>query len=56
MVGELEILAQREKAQKALGKRFSLPQFHNWLLRTGTVPLDVLKQVIDADVATARRS
>lgn len=54
MVGELEILAQRQKARKALGKRFSLPQFHNWLLRTGTVPLDVLRQVIDADVAAAR--
>jgi uncharacterized protein (DUF885 family) len=32
-----------------------MPQFHNWLLRTGTVPLDVLKQVIDEDIAAARR-
>jgi uncharacterized protein (DUF885 family) len=55
MIGELEILAQREKAQKALGGHFSMPQFHNWLLQTGTVPLDVLKQVIDADIAAARR-
>jgi uncharacterized protein (DUF885 family) len=55
MIGELEILARRDKAQKALGEHFSMPQFHNWLLRTGTVPLDVLKQVIDEDIAAARR-
>jgi uncharacterized protein (DUF885 family) len=55
MVGELEILAQRDKAQKALGARFSMPEFHNWLLQTGTVPLDVLKQVIDEKIGTARR-
>jgi uncharacterized protein (DUF885 family) len=55
MIGELEILARREKARKVLGEHFSMPQFHNWLLQTGTVPLDVLKQVIDADIAAARR-
>jgi uncharacterized protein (DUF885 family) len=55
MIGELEILARREKAQKVLGEHFSTPQFHNWLLQTGTVPLDVLKQVIDEDIAAARR-
>jgi len=55
MIGELEILARRGKAQKVLGEHFSMPQFHNWLLQTGTVPLDVLKQVIDEDIAAARR-
>ncbi|MBV8804602.1 MAG: DUF885 domain-containing protein [Sinobacteraceae bacterium] len=55
MIGELEIIAQRDKARKALGEHFSLPQFHDWLLRTGTVPLDVLKQVIDEDIAAAQR-
>jgi uncharacterized protein (DUF885 family) len=54
MIGELEILAQRDKAKKALGEHFWLPQFHNWLLQAGTVPLDVLKQV-DEDIAAARR-
>jgi uncharacterized protein (DUF885 family) len=51
-IGELEILAQRAKAQKALGSRFSLKEFHNLLLRTGTVPLAVLGQVVDVDIAT----
>jgi uncharacterized protein (DUF885 family) len=55
MIGELEILARRGKAQKVLGEHFSMPGFHNWLLQTGTVPLDVLKQVVDEDIAAARR-
>ena len=50
-IGELEILALRSKAQKALGPKFSMKEFHNLLLRTGTVPLAVLGQVVDADIA-----
>ena len=53
-IGELEILAQRAKAEKALGERFSLRQFHDWVLRKGGVPLAVLGQAIDADIAAAR--
>jgi uncharacterized protein (DUF885 family) len=55
-IGELEILAQREKAQKALGSQFSMKKFHNLLLRTGTVPLAVLGQVVDADIAAAKHT
>lgn len=53
-LGELEIVAQRDKARRALGKRFSLKHFHNLLLETGTVPLAVLAQVVDADIAATR--
>ncbi len=53
-IGELEILAQREKAQKALGSQFAMKKFHNLLLRTGTVPLAVLKQVVDDYIASAK--
>jgi len=53
-VGELQILSLREKAQRALGARFSLKQFHDWVLRAGTVPLEVLAQLIDAEIAAAR--
>lgn len=53
-IGELEILAQRAKAQKALGSEFSMKKFHNLLLRTGTVPLAVLGQVVDADIAETK--
>ncbi|MEA3132178.1 MAG: hypothetical protein QOG17_24, partial [Gammaproteobacteria bacterium] len=50
-IGELEILEQRTRAEKALGARFSMKSFHDLLLRTGTVPLAVLTQVVEADIA-----
>ncbi len=52
-IGELEILRQRAREQTALRGRFSMQRFHNLLLRTGTVPLTVLGQVVDDDVAAA---
>jgi uncharacterized protein (DUF885 family) len=54
-IGEMEILTERAKAQKALGSRFSMKSFHNLLLRTGTVPLAVLRQVVDRDIAAFKR-
>jgi uncharacterized protein (DUF885 family) len=50
-VGELEILRLRTKAREALGSRFSLKEFHNVVLGTGNVPLDVLGQVVDEWIA-----
>jgi uncharacterized protein (DUF885 family) len=43
----LKILEVREKARKALGARFSIKEFHNAVLRAGTVPLAVLEQVVN---------
>ncbi len=54
-LGELAILAERRKARRALKAKFSLQRFHNLLLQTGTVPLAVLTQVVDADLAAARQ-
>jgi uncharacterized protein (DUF885 family) len=47
LIGQLHLLDLRERAKAALGKRFSLREFHNVVLRTGAVPLNVLTQVID---------
>jgi uncharacterized protein (DUF885 family) len=46
-IGELRILALREKAREKLGGKFSLKEFHNLILRNGNVPLDVLEQIVD---------
>lgn len=45
-IGQLKILDLRAKAQKALGDKFQIKQFHNLLLQTGNVPLAVLEQVV----------
>jgi len=46
MIGMLRIIELREQAKAALGARFSLPAFHDVILRTGTVPLDLLSSVV----------
>lgn len=56
MVGMLRILELREKAQKELGAKFSLPAFHDVVLRTGSVPLDVLGDVVDRWIAQQKKS
>jgi uncharacterized protein (DUF885 family) len=43
----LKILELRAEAQKALGSKFSLKEFHNAVLRNGTVPLSVLAEIVD---------
>jgi uncharacterized protein (DUF885 family) len=55
MIGELKILELRDKAQKALGDRFALREFHNVVLRAGSVPLQVLESQVDSYVNAALR-
>ncbi len=54
-LGELKIVELREKAKRELGGRFSLKEFHNVVLRTGSVPLDVLAAVIDGYIDASKR-
>jgi len=42
-VGELKIKALRAKASAELGDRFDLRRFHNALIDSGAVPLEVLE-------------
>jgi uncharacterized protein (DUF885 family) len=47
MMGQLKIIELREKAKQALGDRFSLRTYHNLVLTTGVVPLDVLARQVE---------
>lgn len=54
MIGMLRILELRDKAKAELGPKFSLPAFHDMVLGAGSVPLDVLGQLVDGWVAKER--
>jgi uncharacterized protein (DUF885 family) len=47
-IGQLKILELRERAKAALGDRFDIRAFHDTLLATGAVPLDIVERTIDA--------
>lgn len=55
MIGMLRILQLRDMAMRELGPRFSLAAFHDVVLRTGSVPLEVLGKVVDRWVAAKRQ-
>jgi uncharacterized protein (DUF885 family) len=47
-MGQLKILELRAKAQQALGSKFDIRAFHDEVLDSGALPLDVLEQRVDA--------
>jgi uncharacterized protein (DUF885 family) len=46
-IGQLKILELRDRAKKALGDKFDLRAFHDQVLDSGALPLDVLSDRID---------
>jgi len=51
MVGMLQILQERQRAQDALGARFDIKAFHRAVLSNGAVPLSLLDDVVDRYIA-----
>ena len=54
MIGQLKLLELRDKAKRELDDRFSLKEFHDVVLRTGTVPLEVLEELIGDYIASKK--
>ncbi|MDR6991030.1 DUF885 domain-containing protein [Luteimonas sp. 3794] len=54
MIGQLEIVRLRDKARDALGDHFDPRAFHNRVLLTGVVPLELLEREVDDFIAQER--
>jgi uncharacterized protein (DUF885 family) len=50
-MGQLKILELRARAEKALGPKFDIREFHEQVLMTGALPLTVLDKKIDDWIA-----
>ena len=47
-IGELKIMAIRQKAEKALGNRFDIRAFHDQVLKDGAMPLAIFETKMDS--------
>lgn len=54
-VGEIKIKQLRQRAEKALGERFDIRDFHDVVIRNGSVPLSVLEHEVDTWLANAQK-
>ena len=50
-MGQMKILELRAKAEKALGAKFKLKDFHDLVLGSGALPMDTLEAQVDAWIA-----
>jgi uncharacterized protein (DUF885 family) len=49
--GELTMLAIRENARKRLGPVFNIRTYHSWVLDSGAMTLDTLREHVDYEIA-----
>jgi len=46
-IGQLKILELRQKAERELGEKYDIKDFHHEILKRGSVPLDILEGYIN---------
>jgi uncharacterized protein (DUF885 family) len=54
MIGKLKIMELREAARAELGDKFDIKAFHDAVLLSGPVPLDILEENVEAWVARVK--
>jgi uncharacterized protein (DUF885 family) len=54
-MGQLKIFELRDRAKTALGSRFDIKAFHDEVLDSGALPMDVLEHRVDAWIATQKK-
>ncbi len=50
-IGMLKILELRQRAKDALGDQFDIKEFHNIVIGNGSLPLEILEQLVDEYIA-----
>jgi uncharacterized protein (DUF885 family) len=53
-IGQLKILELRDRARKALGDKFDIRGFHDQVIDSGAMPLDLLDERINAWIASQK--
>ncbi len=53
-IGQLKILELRKKAEKEMGDKFQIGEFHNQVLETGCVPLQLLENKINNWISNSK--
>ncbi|HEY1304967.1 MAG TPA: DUF885 domain-containing protein [Vicinamibacterales bacterium] len=54
-LGQLKIVELRHRAEQKLGAKFDIREFHDVVLRNGTLPLDLLEDEVDAYITSKTR-
>ncbi len=54
-IGQLKILELRALAEKELGPKFDIREFHDAVLRNGSIPLDLLEEQVRAWISDTKK-